>query len=1045
MYKKLSTPKDYIDLIERKEFQYLKKTRNYEIYEDYPEFLNIQNHQRFGSYYIHPNAPNKRILFKMGTGSGKTIAGICASKAFIEEFRNDYNSTGSSGSVVIIGFTQKLFQNDLMKFPELGIISHGEIEELERLRKLGLHINNMDPYKNKKRFIKRKMTDKSLGGFYKFYGYKEFANKLFMVDKDIDKLSKAELIEKLSSGEINLNKDILDMFDKNSIMICDEVHNIYNSKEPNNWGVAIQTILNLYTNIRAIFMSATPHNNSPEEIVDLMNLLVPITENAMGRMFLRSDFFQNGKLTSKGRENLDIYLKGRVMFLFNPEKSSYPDRLMMGEPLEGVKFLKFIKCPMSAFHQATYEQKEKEYGKDLKLHIEEVSLIDYALPNPESNTIGLYNVKDLSKIINASQAWKNKFEINGSYDHGGIVLTGKFLEDIKKYSTKYYTMLEMIKNTPMEKVLIYHNFVHGSGVLFIAEVLKYNGYIGKDESPSKHTLCAICSKPLSDHKKNIRDTEIYGDNVDMNPNMHQYYPARFVIITSELSLKDLEENKELFNMPDNAYGQSFKILIGSKKIKEGLEFKNVRHLFITSFPINIPTLIQVLGRCIRKGSHNDLSKDKWNVKVMILLSVFSRNSSKKTYEENRYISKWKSYLDILDIEKLMHTNAINGFIHGLNFVVPQLETLPFSIDSRYKKNYNSSELNRYTFNAYHNNDELYLQTHIIKVLFLKNKIWKYDDLWKAVKNFKYDLNVNTEMFDENIFIVALNNIITKKSNININIEDKYQSEKIYKSMFNRHNKVITDGTKNYVVRQRGEYFILVEKDAPVIFNSFLMAQNTLPTIINLESFVKDKNVGSNTAEFLNNYWKKDWFDKYNKKFYICFTEKAIRGILTKSAPSDMRKLYIDYLDTLALYGKVLYGKDVAKIANIRYSPLSIVGHTIDIPRYYSCNDKTFINEPRLAKKDVRSENDIIIGILGNGSFKIRSSIKANEDKRKVERGAECYTKSKEYLLNVLQRLEIKHNIKKTEELCELLKQELINREKKGRKQGNLRWVYFPFD
>lgn len=1043
MYKKLTTPKDYIDLIQRKEFNYLKERRDYEKYEDYPSFLNLQSHQRFGAYYIHPNAPNKRVLFKMGTGSGKTISAINASKAFIEEFKNEYNSTGSSGSVVIIGFTQKLFQNDLMKFPELGIVSHEDIEELERLRKLGIHINNMEPYKNKKRYIKRKMTDKKLGGFYKFYGYKEFANKLFMVDKDIDKLSKSELIEKLSSGEINLNKDILNLFDNNSIMICDEVHNIYNSKEPNNWGVAIQTILNLYTKIRAIFMSATPHNNSPEEIVDLMNLLVPACDIEMDRMFMRSDFFQNGKLTDKGRDNLNIYLKGRVMFLFNPEKSSYPERIMMGEPLAGVQFLKFVKCPMSTYHQNTYMKKMKDYGKDLKLHIEEISLIDYALPNPESDTIGLYNVNQLSKIMNASQAWKNKHDINGSYDHGGILLTGKFMENIKKYSTKYATILKIMENTPMEKVLIYHNFVHGSGVMFIAEMLKYNGYIGKDESPSNDTLCSICMKPLQVHKKNIRENETYDINVNMNPNMHQYYPARFLIITSELSIKDIDENKDLFNMADNAFGQSYKILIGSKKIKEGHEFKNVRHMIISSFPTNIPTLIQVLGRCIRKNSHIDLPKDKWNVRVNILLSTFSVGvKNQKTYEETRYINKWKSYTDILEIEKVMHENAINGFIHGLDFKIPQLETLPFSIDSRYKKTYNSAELNRYTFNAYHNDDELYLQTHIIKVLFLKHNIWKYCDLWKAVRHFKYDLNINTEMFDENIFIVALNNLISKKSNINIDVNDKYESEKIYKSMFNRHSKVITDGTKNYVVRQRGEYFMLVEKDAKVSYNSFLMAQNSAPTLINLDNYAKEDIIDKNTVEFFRNYWEKKWIDKYNKKFYTCFTEKAIKAVLTKTGSASNLKIYKDYLETLAVYDKVVYAKDVMKFVKVRHSPLTIIGHRIGIPRYYNCHE--FVNEPRLIKKDMRPENNIVVGILGDGKFKIRGSLKADEDKRKIERGAECYTKGKEYILGILKKLGISHNLKKTEDLCELVKTELIKREKKDR-NGKFRWAYMPFD
>jgi hypothetical protein len=46
--------------------------------------------------------------------------------------------------------------------------------------------------------------------------------------------------------------------------------------EKNNWGLALQIILNYHDSCRALFLSATPLNNSSTEVIDLLNLLLTI-------------------------------------------------------------------------------------------------------------------------------------------------------------------------------------------------------------------------------------------------------------------------------------------------------------------------------------------------------------------------------------------------------------------------------------------------------------------------------------------------------------------------------------------------------------------------------------------------------------------------------------------------------------------------------------------------------------------------------------------------------------------------------------------------
>lgn len=82
----------------------------------------------------------------------------------------------------------------------------------------------------------------------------------------------------MERGEIQVNTVLLKQFE-NSLLICDEIHNTYNSMMKNNYGVAIQYILDYTPSLRALFLSATVAYHSPTEVIDLMNLLLPKDKN----------------------------------------------------------------------------------------------------------------------------------------------------------------------------------------------------------------------------------------------------------------------------------------------------------------------------------------------------------------------------------------------------------------------------------------------------------------------------------------------------------------------------------------------------------------------------------------------------------------------------------------------------------------------------------------------------------------------------------------------------------------------------------------------
>ena len=464
-------------------------------------YLLFHSYQLFVSNYINPNTPYSRLLVKWQTGTGKSIAALSIASNFIKYFqKEELHGSSNIGSVFIIGFTAHVFRNELLRFPEFGIINRSELNKIEMLKKLAYNGTKFDK-ENLHDFlvkIKKRFNNRVNNGFYQFIGYKKLVNMIFeIVDPNINisNLDEDGITQAIDNKQIVLNISLLDEF-KNSLIICDEIHNVYNSLDKNNWGVAIQYIINYHPSVRAVFMSATPINNNPSEIIDLLNLLLPITHypNKLNKI----DFFDSDKILKRGAlDKIADLCKGRISYLRDDNPKYFPSKQFIGENLPGVSYLKFIRCPMSEFHYNTYKS---VYNGSLTP--ESQYLTDFAIPNPNDHNIGLYQTSEIKKILPyASQAWKDENKINFKKDK--IVGDILRIENLSKIATKFSKMMETLNDiiyNQKGKVFIYHNVIHMSGVLFIQEILLQNFIIGEFDSSSANTLCAVCGKMRKDHK-----------------------------------------------------------------------------------------------------------------------------------------------------------------------------------------------------------------------------------------------------------------------------------------------------------------------------------------------------------------------------------------------------------------------------------------------------------------------------------------------------------------------------------------------------------------
>lgn len=796
---------------------------------------------------MNPNTDINRIYMKWDTGTGKTIGSLVAAMEFIKFYSMGAKAGNPDyGSVIVIGFNQDIFKKELLSHPEFGYISHKELAELKQLQLNSSKGITFDIEKYNELFTKykKRLSNRKQQGFFRFYGYKELTNRLFTLQSgesvldDINALSATELEEKLRSGELHVNTATLDIF-KNSLIICDEIHNVYNSIENNNWGITLKIILMKVPELRAIFLTATPLNYSPTEIVDLINLINP-------EQIKRSDLFdKSNNLKPNAINVIKSKLHGRVSFLRDADPNYFPSRHIIGDSIPGLPYLKFIRCKMSKKH---YEIYKHAITQDNTINQESQFLMDIYFPvPPDTDETKIHAIT--SAIQNADIEWKEKYKIDVT--HNGII-TGDFLlkSNLKEYSSKYYEMVEDLHYKLLNrrgKIAIYHTNVHSSGVLFIREILLRNGVIDEHSVANDDTLCVYCGLARSKHKESQIESTIGGDAdlqkrirreeesylknpskpVDKN---HTYRPTRMIIIHSDIDNTSINRSITRFNRPSNSYGEEIMILIGSKKIKESYDFKAIRNNSIMRRTNDIPTLIQVLGRSNRKNSHNELPPDLRHVFVKLFVCSVPDLSS-LSYEENKYKIKLHYYKIIQNIEKAIHESAIDAWANEPKITKNMdskysLGHLPFVIKKPTGKSTDGE------FMAHYKITELAQISFLIKRLFVEiSPIYNYKDLWSAVQYppSYWETQQNPNTFSETIFKVALSKLLWDPDDYYGYIDE---NENPLHSLVDINSRIIeVPGSPPTVIMHIGEYYMRL-----VLENARTSTQQPLIDVDSLNGF-----------------------------------------------------------------------------------------------------------------------------------------------------------------------------------------------------------------
>lgn len=389
------------------------------------------------------------------------------------------------------------------------------------------------------------------------------------------------------------------------VIIIDEVHNIV-TKSMEEY-TPIHSFLHNVQRCKILLMSGTPMRDLANEIAYVMNLILPLdkqipTGTEFNSLFINKD-------TLKNTETLKQYFKGYVSYV----KSSISNvvKRYVGQKIGLLNHFTVFPTYMDNFQSNVY-YKTISNEQDLYSASRQVSL--FVFPD------GSYGSKGFNKYFSRIEKKNRLGENKNSY----VLKLPINLDELENLSTKYYYILNSLRNNENKLFFIYCEFVEGSGLIILSKLLELIGY-------SKAT-----GKETSEGK-------------------------RYAIITNmTTTLKQTRKVLALYNDSKNSTGKYIHVILGSRMISEGFTLKNVQEVHILTPHWNYGETDQAIARAYRAFSHNTLISQGITPVVNVYQHVsLPEDQSVKSIDLTMYEVSEKKDLIIKQVERLIKEEAVD--------------------------------------------------------------------------------------------------------------------------------------------------------------------------------------------------------------------------------------------------------------------------------------------------------------------------------------------------------------------------------------------------
>jgi len=372
----------------------------------------------------------------------------------------------------------------------------------------------------------------------------------------------------------------------------------------------IYRLLHIPDNLKIVLLSGTPMIDKPTEIIKLINLILPDNDELAP---------PNGKL-----KNLDNILnikqafKGRVSYLKSPSGSLKNFIKIIPDELKS--FDKVTNFSLNLVNMVMGDLQTTEYIKAWCKGI-------YKNPNPIKDQFckgaksdSLYHSAEQTSLLilpnDGKYIFGNKIDKTFNTKKKKKEVIKSICKDLGSYSIKYKYLIDYIKSHANEKIFIYSKQVNGGGIKTLKYILSKLGF-------SDYTY-----KSSYQHKQ-------------VNTIFPSSKSNRFVILTGKQQGTAKNNLLKLYNNPKNATGEYIQIIIGSEAISQGYTLKDVQSLHLLEPEWNYSNIEQILGRVVRKNSHNAINKilDKEVIVDINLYCAFPKQNIRFKREQEKNLEE----------------------------------------------------------------------------------------------------------------------------------------------------------------------------------------------------------------------------------------------------------------------------------------------------------------------------------------------------------------------------------------------------------------------
>lgn len=395
-------------------------------------------------------------------------------------------------------------------------------------------------------------------------------------------------------SSLSLSDKLIKKIYSDSIFIIDEAHNInswddvgpegeedsgpeiMNKKDIIATYKYLHRVLHIAERIKIVIMTATPMTNSANEIIKLLNLVLPMNKQ----------IDTNVNIVDMNSSVFKWYTEGLVSYL--PDTTGKITVKEIGEILPGSDTV-VLSLPMKGKQAEAYQNINLSIDKTGTFYINYRIVSGFVYPD------GSYGGKE-----NNSSKGLYKYVTRPNIDTyiPKTMLVEELRKNLGEYSATFDYMVKKELNPDRTIVLPdgYSVTIPGKGCSYF--------YFDLVVAHAIPFTMALESYGFERYNDAISPFHTFGNTTTLNMTKK----PRYIFVTKDNVSTKLENFKNLFNSRENVFGEYVQIFIGSKIIRDGINIYNVSRLYL--YPgWNDANMVQAMARAKRLVGHDKVIEE----------------------------------------------------------------------------------------------------------------------------------------------------------------------------------------------------------------------------------------------------------------------------------------------------------------------------------------------------------------------------------------------------------------------------------------------------